>query len=168
MSLTKIHKLLILAITILQTAAVLASFTINMATASATSYSCSITSANINFGTVNPLDVTPKTVNAVIRITCNNPTNSTANVSYSGGISAGNSGNANSRYMKNGTDTLVYNIYYDSGYTQVYPTSGLGDSYTLAANSSAYRDYVAYGKLPAQNRAIPKTYTDTLIISITY
>jgi len=72
-----------------------------------------------------------------------------------------------------GADTLTYNLYRDSGCSQVWGdgtagTSTVSDSVTLIS-TSVTTNYVVYSRIAAAQRvAKVNAYSDNLLVSITY
>ena len=95
-----------------------------------------------------------------VSVTCSNT------LPYNLAISYGQSGSFN-RAMKNGTNTLTYNLYTDSGRTNV-----LGDTTFNAAGwiggtgSGATQNLTVYGRVPIQTSPVAGVYTDSLIASV--
>ena len=134
---------------------------------------CTITCTNIVFTSFNPYDSTFERANGSITVRCSNSVNSSTSLTYYIGAINGNSTNYSARVAKNGTNSLSYNIYIDSNYTQILGdtsngTSYITQSYTLAGNGSRTDNYTVYGKVPVQPTAKPMTYTDTLTCGVVY
>lgn len=130
---------------------------------------CSATAPDINFGTYNPLNATAKTSNATVAVNCTGLISLLGSVDIA--VSSGLSGVIGDRTMKKGTDVLHYNLYTDAGLTSIAGNGSGGTglisrvlSGLLAFNTSA----VIYGKVPAQQWVAPGTYSDTVVVTITY
>lgn len=143
--------------------------------------SCSVpTGVALNFGVYNDASAATKDVSAAFSVRCcrtspPNPTNGTMTITL--GVSA-NSGQINTRQMKNGanTDLMSYQLYITSfggtvwgdgvvggtAYTQaVSISSTCGSPQVVAVGSSIF------GRIFAQQAVSAGHYTDTVTISIT-
>lgn len=130
------------------------------------SKNCLISAGNLSLGTFtgdNDLAAT-----SGITVKC------TSGTTYDVNLSAGNSGSYASRTLSNGTDTLVYNLYTDAGYTTVWgdgSTGGTGRLGGTGAGMGTEQTLVVRGRLLASQNAGPVgvgTYTDTIIATIVY
>jgi len=131
--------------------------------------SCSTAATDINFGTYNPLSASAKTSNTTVTINCTGLVSLLGSVDI--GVSSGASGILQDRKMMKGTSALHYNLYTDAGLTALAGNGSGGSNLIsrlltglLAFSTSA----TIYGKLPAQQWVAPGTYTDSVIITITY
>jgi len=82
-----------------------------------------------------------------------------------------NSGLIATRTMRSGANSMNYNLYRDSGRSQVWgQTSGVDTgsiSLTVPNNSSANGTLVIYGRIPALQNVPAGTYGDTVQITVT-
>ena len=87
-------------------------------------------------------------------------------------ISAGSSGSILVRTLRNGPTTLNYNLYTAPGRTILWGDGVVGSSLTLnPTNTSGGRrryNVTIYGRIPALQPVSAGTYTDTVIITVTY
>jgi spore coat protein U-like protein len=126
---------------------------------------CSIDATDMNLGTY--LGDADLSAQSTITVAC------TAGTDYSSSLSTGSSGDYAARELVLGADSLVYNLYTDSGWntvwgdgtasTAVVPGTGFGMGSPVALN--------VYGLLQAsQNTAgvAVGTYTDTITATVTY
>lgn len=131
--------------------------------------SCSASTTDINFGTYNPLTITPKTANATVAVNCSGIVSLLGSVDIA--VSSGSSGAILDRTMKKGSDVLHYNIYTNASYTSVLGNGSGGTNLITQAltgllifNTSA----TIYGKINAQQWVAPGNYSDSIIVTITY
>lgn len=131
---------------------------------------CSVSTSGIAFGSYNSLSGQSATSSGTISVTCTgNPGDS---ATYTITIAAG-AGSYSTRTMAAGAHSLVYNLYKDSGCTQVWGDNSNGtysvtDSITLSSSSDT-KNYVVYGRIAgSQNSAAAGSYSDNLLITITY
>ncbi len=137
--------------------------------------SCSVSTTGITFGVYDPASATDKTNNSgTVTITCSTTvrtTGTTATITLSTGSSGGTFAQ---RLMKNGTNSMNYNVYKDSAYTQVWG-DGTGSTFTNSwvgasdNGSTVAVSFTLYGKIPAlQYNVVPGSYTDSLTVTVTY
>lgn len=137
--------------------------------------SCTVSATGPAFGTYNPLSGSPLLSNGSVTATCTLTGNTNTTVNLTSSYSAGNSGNFSSRSMKSGTNVLSYNLYYDAAFTQIRG-DGTGGSLTGSASltlttSSRTQSVPAstiYGRIPAGQDVAAGSYTDTIVVTVTY
>lgn len=135
--------------------------------------SCSVATTGITFGVYDPVSTTDKNNNSgTVTITCattQRTTGTTATITLTAG-----SGTFAQRVMKNGSNSMNYNVYRDSAYSQVW---GDGTSSTFTSSwvgatdngSTVAVPFTLYGKIPAlQYNVVPGSYTDSLTVTVTY
>ena len=92
--------------------------------------------------------------------------------SFTVGLSTGNSGTTTQREMKNGTDTLTYNLYKDPQYTQVWGTAGSQLMTISVGGDLSNQPYTIYGRIDptAANLGAPSgNYSDAnIVLTISY
>ena len=133
--------------------------------------SCTVTATAVNFGIYNPLSGTPNTAMGTVTVTC------TVIViglfeSWTVALSAGNSGNYTSRALANGSSILGYNLYTSAAYTNVWgdgsgSTSLVTGNVTLAVGTTQ-TNYTVYGVIPAGQDSAAGSYTDTIVVTLSY
>lgn len=127
---------------------------------------CTISSSNINFGTISPSQTGKATSNAIISATCTNETPYTINVgtgsnnSYAPrAMSGANSGN---------NDKLEYNIYSDSSYSTIMG-DGTSSTFQIQGTSTGgTQTYTIYGQLSLNQFVTPDNYTDNVTLNLNY
>ena len=131
--------------------------------------SCSVTTSNASFGTYNPTSPAPTDTSGTVTVNC------TGLVSLFGSVditaSAGASGNLAQRTMKQGTNALNYNLYVDATRTIVFGNGTAGtQKITTPLNGLLIFGQSAtfYGRIPARQWTKSGTYSDTIIVTITY
>jgi spore coat protein U-like protein len=135
---------------------------------------CTVTAVGPAFGAYNPLNPSPTLSNGSVTASCQYVSGGTTTVALVSSYSAGSSGSYASRTMLSGLNRLSYNLYFDAAFTQVRG-DGTGGSQTGGATltvSSASRTATAtsviYGRIPASQNAVPGSYLDTIMVTITY
>ncbi len=146
-----------------------ASQTANAATATANmsvqlilASSCSIGSvATMDFGSVTGL-AAALAATANIVVTCTSGTPYTVEL----GAGAGSGATTAVRKMTSGANTVNYSIYKEVAHTNVLGT-GATDRLSSTGTASA-QTITAYGLVPIQSTPPIGTYTDTVLVTVTY
>jgi spore coat protein U-like protein len=131
---------------------------------------CTVSTSGVAFGSFNPLAGQSADTTGTISVTCTGTAGDSA--SYTVTINSG-LGSFGSRKMYSGSDSLTYNLYKDSGCTQVWgdgsaSTVSLSGSVTLTS-SSATNNYVVYSRIASGQRAAKAhTYSDSLLVTVNY
>lgn len=126
--------------------------------------SCSVSATGLAFGaydTINPVNKYAVT----ITVNCN-----AAQVSGSLSASAGNSNNQSNRQMwyidSHGVQrTLNYNLYTDPARTSVWGTT---NTIPVTVGTSKSATATAYGLIPGNQNVVSGTYSDSVIITMSY
>lgn len=134
--------------------------------------SCSVSADPLNFGTYNPLNVTTVDTVGNVSVTCGALIIG-VNFSYEVTLSAGGSGNAQSRTMSNGSSTLSYGLYTNNSRTIDWAdgTSGTGtitNSYLLSLITSRTDNFPVYGRLPSGQNVEVGTYSDSIVATVIF
>jgi spore coat protein U-like protein len=121
---------------------------------------CNISTTPLDFGTLENLATVIDAANT-ISVTCSR------GVQYGVSLSNGTSGATNpaARMMKSTTtpDTVTYGIYTNAARTipwGVNAFTGTGDGRS--------RTFTGYGRIPAQTTPAPATYSDNIVVTVTY
>lgn len=133
--------------------------------------SCSAGTTAVAFGSYNPLSVTAVTANGNVAVTCNALV--IFSVSYVISMNTGNSPTFSPRFMNLSGTHLNYNLYTTAGLTTIWGdgTAGTGtisDSYTAVVIGPVTMNYPVFGQLPALQVVGAGTYTDTVVVTVTY
>lgn len=132
---------------------------------------CTVSASGVSFASFNPLAGQSASTNGTITVTCNgNPGDSAA---YTITLAAG-LGSYSGRDMAAGSHGLAYNLYKDSGYTQIWGdgvtagTYSTTDSMTLSSTSCT-RNYIVYARIASGQKMAPAgAYHDSLLVTISY
>ena len=126
--------------------------------------SCIVATTSLDFGTYTDLNSARTAVNSV-SVTC------TAGTIYSVGLGNGSSGGTGptTRLMANAatTEKITYGIYRDSSYAMPWGNVAGTDTVSATGTGTA-QNYSGYGRVPAQTTPPPLTYTDTVVVTVTY
>jgi spore coat protein U-like protein len=135
---------------------------------------CTVAATGPAFGNYDPSSATATTANGTVTATCTWTSGGTTTVNLVASYSAGNAGTYPNRFMLVGVAPLNYNIYFDSTYTTIRGngTAGTQTGQATLTVSSANRTATAtgtlFGRIPAGQNAVPGSYSDTIVITLTY
>lgn len=138
---------------------------------------CSVSSSGIAFGVYNPLTPTALDSTGTVAVTCTLTFPPFVdNVSYTIDLSPGSSGSMLARAMQSGVNQLNYNIYTTSARVQVWGdgTGGTSDvTGTMRLGfiflpSTRTNNHTMYGRIAAGQDIPPGSYSDTIIVTVTY
>ena len=132
-------------------------------TASATAQaSCSVTATNMDFGS-NGFLTTAKDATSSISLRC------TINQPFTVGLNGGNASASNptQRKMSKGAEQITYGLYRDAGRTQPWGSTINTDT-AAGTGSGTSQSLTVYGRVPAQATPSPGTYSDTVVVTVTY
>ena len=125
--------------------------------------SCVINSAStLNFGSQGVITANVDNT-STLRVQCTNTT------PYNIGLNAGAGTGATvaARKMTNGSATITYSLYSDSGRTTVWGNT-VGTNTVAATGNGASQSFTIYGRVPPQTTPAAATYTDTITVTVTY
>jgi spore coat protein U-like protein len=133
---------------------------------------CTVANASLYFGTydTNNYPSSPGLVaNTPINVTCT----SGANYSVYLGPGAGSGATVLDRSMTGTVHSaaLDYQLYIDSGYSQIWGDGTVGTYYNCGVGNGAAQPYTVYGQIPnsGSNPSAPiDSYTDTVLIEVFY
>lgn len=125
---------------------------------------CTVSATTMNFGSRGVLDTNTDAANS-ISVTCSSGT------SYTVGLSGGDTGATDPtlRQMSDPGDTefITYGIYRDVARSLPWGET-IGTDTVAGTGSGAAQAYTAYGRVPPQDTPSPQTYTDTIVVTVTY
>ena len=138
------------------------------ATATVTS-TCNISTTALNFGTASLL-TSNIDATGTISAQCSNT------LPYSIGLNSGSNASGSQRRMKPGSASFInYNLYTDSGRTSAWATTTSATSCTGGAGTcvtgtgtGSTQSIAVYGRVPAQSSPVVGTYTDTVVVTVTF
>jgi spore coat protein U-like protein len=129
---------------------------------------CTVTGALLNFGaSINPLSIgVPLLATSTLTVQCTNTTPYA--VSLNAGTNAGGASNFSARAMKNGSNSLGYQLYLDAARSQVWGDGTASSSTSSGTGTGTLQSLTIYGSVPSLAGAVPGAYTDTVTVTITY
>lgn len=125
---------------------------------------CTVSASTLDFGT--PAGVLNASINIApqpIAVTCASGT--PYNIGLDGGLNSGN--NINARKMILGANSVAYQLYRNAGRTQVWGNT-VGTNTVAGTGTGTAQNLTVYGQVPAQTTPPAGTYTDTVVVSVTY
>ncbi|MFZ0218671.1 MAG: spore coat protein U domain-containing protein [Candidatus Aquirickettsiella sp.] len=130
--------------------------------------SCAVATTAVTFGTYVP--TSQKTANGNVAVTCSALVIFTA--SYVISMAKGNSTTYTPRFMNLLGVHLNYNLYTTAGFASIWgdATGGtvtVSDSYTSIGLSTT-RNYTVFGQIPVSQFVNTGTYTDAVLVTVTY
>ena len=134
------------------------------------SSNCNVSTTALNFGSSGASITSPIDSTATITAQCTDTT------PYSIGLNSGANASGNQNRMLSGSSNyLTYNLYTNSGYSDPWTTTTSTTSCTGGANTcvlgtgtGANQNVTVYGQVPAQTAPASGTYTDTVVVTVTF
>jgi len=131
------------------------------------SKNCTITTAPVNSGAYDPVTTNASAAldgTGTVTVTCTKGAVATV------GLNAGGNGQTGTRRMKSGsssTDYLNYQLYQDSGRSQLWDDAG--NQLALGAAPSAKpRSFTVYGRVPGTQDVTVGSYNDTVLATVNF
>ncbi len=133
--------------------------------AASPSAACTLSATGVSFGTYDQGGAPTDGVGS-IQAVCH-PSDQAPTVS----LSAGNSGSFATRQLRSGGHNLNYNLYSDGG--QVWGNGGGNSSTVTLTNGTVHagrRTFIRtiYGRIPAGQKPAAGSYSDTIVMTITF
>jgi len=116
----------------------------------------------LDFGTRGVLDANFD-ASSNIGVQCTNTT--PYNIQLNAGTTSG--GSIATRLMTDGSATVAYQMYRDAGRSQNWGQTNGADTVAGTGTGSA-QVLTGYGRVPPQTTPAPGTYTDTIVVTVTY
>ena len=122
---------------------------------------CTITTDPVAFGTQTSLAGSAIDATGDVKVTC------TSTGPYTVSFGAGNTGTIGTRLMGNGTDTITYNLYKETGHTNILGDGTTG--VTLAGSTSGTTTFNVYGHVDAgQDPKSTGAYSDSVTATVAF
>ena len=136
---------------------------------------CNVASSGAVFGTYTPGQALPKDTTGNITVNCTKGTLDVLplTVTYTIDLSRGNSSSYAPRELKNGGNTLLYNLYTGPLRSSVWGSAANGMQVSgslllTVVSGSGSAIHPAYGRIFANQNATPGAYSDSIVITINY
>ena len=129
---------------------------------------CTVSGSALSFGTtVNPLSTAvPLYAQSQLSVQCTNTTPYA--VALNAGTNAGGASNFSARAMKNGSNSIGYQLYSDTGHSTVWGDGTNSSSTVSGTGSGSTQTLNIYGSVPSLAGAVPGSYTDTVTVTVSY
>jgi spore coat protein U-like protein len=134
---------------------------------------CGVTTSNVVFGSINPLQATNTDATGSILVSCGGVAGLLIPVTVD--ISKGSGPSYSARAMSSGANKLQYNLYADSAHTQVFgdatgsTVDGTGNIGLNALGLGPTLTFYVYGRVPGpQPAVVPADYSDAITVTMTY
>lgn len=125
---------------------------------------CNVSTTALDFGTLSGL-TTAQAATGQLGITCTKGVNYTVSL---GNGSSGGTGPASRKMLSVATgSTINYGIYRDAAHLQAWGQT-IGTDTAAGTGTGLQQNLTAYGYLPAQGNPAPATYSDTVVVTVSY
>jgi len=146
----------------------LATMLVAVTSAQAQLTTCTVSTSGVAFSPYNPLPGQSADTTGIISVTCSGVGMANYTVTINSGL-----GSFSGRKMFAGSHSLTYNLYKDSGFTQVWG-DGTAGTVTVTGSTTVVvfpvtTNYVVYSRIAGgQNTAKVGAYADSLMVRVTY
>lgn len=139
-----------------------ATATANLTVSATVIASCTVTAGTVAFGNYDPTSVGNLDQAGTFTVACTKGTGASV------GLNTGSNASGATRRMTSGSEFLTYELYKESDRSNVWGNSG-GAAVTLAAaTSNAPQTLTVYGRIPPGQDVGVASYTDTVLITVTF
>lgn len=136
-------------------------FTVQATIASA----CLVSATTLNFGTYSPSSASVLNGSSTISVNC------TSGTPYTTALNIGSGGGTfTTRTLLSGSNTLNFNLYRDSAYSQVWG-DGTASTYTVAGTGSGLlvsNNTTVYGQIPISQDKPTGVYSSLITVTVSY
>jgi len=123
--------------------------------------SCTVSASNLDFGSVGSINANLDT-SSTVDVTCSN------GLSYDVGLNNGLTGTGpTARKMTAGASAVTYGLYHDGGRTQPWGDT-IGGNTASGTGTGSVQSLTVYGRVSPQTTPSAGTYTDTIVVTVTY
>lgn len=126
--------------------------------------SCTVSVSNMDFGVIDVAIMVPVDQTATITVSCTNQVDYTVGLDQ--GTHSGAAPGSSARNMANGAQLLAYNLYQDAARTTAWGLApgALADGLGTGSNQAI----TVFGRILPDQQALAGTYTDSVIVVVTY
>jgi len=146
-----------------------------LAGAEAQALDCTFSTTGVAFGVYDPVASTASTATGNLTVRCTHIGGGATKANYTAALSTGSSGTYAQRQMRAGGSILNYNLFDGASYTRIWGngTAGTGvivGSLLVNPGSNQVNEafHPIYGNIPAQQSAAIGSYTDTILVTLTF
>ena len=137
---------------------------------------CAVSTLGVAFGIYDPVSAAPDDVAGSVTVTCTYLSGGATQLGYTVALSTGSSGSYAPRRLSAGSLRLNYNLFTDLARSQVWGnglagTAVASGSFTIGpgvGNSRREIVHPVYGRIPAQQDALPGNYADAIVVTLTF
>ena len=137
---------------------------------------CTVSSTGVAFGTYDPLAAAATDSTGNLTLVCTHVSGAGQRVNYSVALSSGSSGTFTQRWMRAGAATLTYNLFDTAARARIWGDGSAGtvvvsDGFAVGPGQGNNRRevvYPIYGRIPALQSVATGTYTDTIVVTLTF
>jgi spore coat protein U-like protein len=140
------------------------------------SVDCTVSTSGVAFGVYDATLDTPNEATGPLTVTCVHVSGGATRMSYALALSAGNSGNYAQRLLRAGAAALNYNLFDSATRTRVWGngtggTGLVGGTLVVgpgSGNNNRQVSHPVYGRIPARQDAATGTYSDSILVTLTF
>ena len=135
---------------------------------------CTVSATGPAFGVYDPTSATPLNANGMVTAVCSWTGGAATTLTVTIAYGPGNSGNDADRYMLSGTSQLHYNLFDNATYTTIKGNGSSRmqiDSAKVTVSSgqpTTQVQFPLFGQIQALQDVPPGTYTDNIVVTVTY
>jgi spore coat protein U-like protein len=136
---------------------------------------CTFSTTGVAFGVYDPVATAATTATGNLTVRCTYTGGGASRANYTAALSTGSSGTYAQRQMRAGGAVLSYNLFDGASYTRIWGNGTAGTGViagSLLVNPGSNRVSEAfhpiYGNIPAQQSAAIGSYTDTILVTLTF
>ena len=122
---------------------------------------CSVSTLGVSFGNYDVFSALNDDITGTINVNCPSAT------AYSISLSSG-SGTYTARAMTSGVNILAYNLYLDPTRLTIWGDGSSGTGTVSGTGTGAVVGSPVYGRIPAGQNAYVGSYTDVVIVTVTF
>lgn len=139
---------------------------------------CNVSLSGLAFGTYDQFATIADDSTGSVTVTCTSIGNGggVTRVNYSVAFSTGASGGYAQRFMTSGAPRLNYNLYVDAARSSIWGNGSAGTQLLTGSlmvgpgvgNGTRTATHTVYGRVPAQQDAAVGSYTDAIVLTLTF
>ncbi len=124
--------------------------------------SCTVSVSNMDFGVIDAAVIAPVDQTATVTVSCTNQADYTVGLDQ--GTHSGVASGLSARNMANGAQLLAYNLYQDAARTITW---GLAPG-AAGLGTGSNQAITVFGRILPHQQALAGTYTDSVVVVVTY